>query len=1149
MNPKVIFVPNSKGSPNNSFYRKVGDNLAENGFEVFYLNLLDKDPIDGQNWLNELEKLKEKIDSETYIVAHSSGNYAVARFLSDNDLQIKAWHIVAGGFDEYAINAANKDYVIEQAKSFKLNKDQNTKEAFNWSQIEKNVERIVLHYSQDDPIVNIDQMICYREVLPGSVFAKYNNKGHFDGVYFDELSQSIIHHEQNSWTILNGEKLRVKLLPNDNLPLVLPEIDDYLPGSDGRSPLSKIDWSNLKDPLTGQIIGHHESDTMPNWAGSSWYYLRYTDPKNENELASQDNLKYWLPVDHYFGGNEHTTLHLLYSRFWHKFLHDQGHVPTAEPYIKRTNGGILLGPDGQKMSKSKGNVVNIKEKLEEVGADAVRMYIAFIGPYDATVVWNDGGLKACRRVIDTIFNLSLKVQLPLITKNTEPAEESSKPKEVEISTEVQTELEDLVKKYKEEGRDVVLDGVCYSPRGQIFVQKRASFRKLYPNQWDVAGGHMDEGETPIQTIQREVREETGLEVVAIKTVLGVQTWDKPDGTKAVTISTLDLVEGDFEKPHVEYTKISQWKWLEWQDLEILKQDLSEEEPFIYNLVKKAFEYLNPRKHIILDFDGVLGDTWHAYVQAYSEINNISLDEASELILDESKESLKSKTNQDNIQVSLDKISVANKRITEIGFNLFIDFIEELKKIPNAIFAVVSTSTREHLLENALTKCDIDFTHVLGLEDDVSKEVKVNLIAREWLVSPKDVYFFTDTVADVLELNEALDPTKIYGCSWGWHGTERLKTVLSDSQILKSFEEIHLIFPGIDLTSSSQLYHDLLVKADLDGRFPSINAVITNSKGQVYAQKRSSQSIIFPGFWEASVNGKVETNENLYEALEREIKEETGWSLKRVVKYLGANDWSPNEQNTATTEKFKPHQRSFSFWVEVEGDLDNPKLEEQKVSEFKWVGQGELDIFNYNSEKGDLWTANTASKVLQLAKSDKAVTVADTQEINTPVELSEQDFKKLLSSYHKFVRNVTSQLADLKNNVAVAEIMSFVNILKEVSVIPLEIWNGFLQVIAPITPHTSEELWYKANKFDSSDYTKSIHLTSWPQFDPLLCIEDTVTIAVQINGKLRATFEIAKDSSDEDVLQMAKDSATKWLEGVELKFSKVIPNKLVTLVVK
>ncbi|MEI6728296.1 MAG: NUDIX domain-containing protein [bacterium] len=1148
MNPKVIFVPNSKGSPNHSFYRKVGDKLCDNGFEVFYLNLLDKDPIDGQNWLNELEKLKEKIDSETYIVAHSSGNYAVARFLSDNNLQIKAWHIVAGGFDEHSINAANKDYVIEQAQSFKLNKDQTTREAFNWAQIEKNVERIVLHYSQDDQIVGIDSMFSYREVLPGSVFCKYTNKGHFDVSDFDELEESIIHHEQNSWTVLNGEKLRVKLLPNERLPLVLPEIEDYLPGSDGRSPLSKIDWSSLKDPLTGQIIGHHESDTMPNWAGSSWYYLRYTDPKNENEMASKDNLKYWLPVDHYFGGNEHTTLHLLYSRFWHKFLHDQGHVPTAEPYIKRTNGGILLGPDGQKMSKSKGNVVNIKEKLEEVGADAVRMYIAFIGPYDATVVWNDGGLKACRRVIDSIFNLSLKVQVPLITENLEAFEESSK--EIEISPEVKTELENLVKKYKEEGRDVILDGVCYNPRGQIFVQKRASFRKLYPNQWDVAGGHMEEGETPIQTIQREVREETGLDVVAIKTVLGVQTWDKPDGTKAVTISTLDLVEGNFEKPQVEYTKISQFKWLEWQDLEILKQDLSEDEPFIYNLVKKAFEYLNPRKHIILDFDGVLADTWQGFIQAYSEVHNTTtLGEASQLIIEGSMTSLKTKVETESLEQHIRNISLANKRQTEIGFNLFTDFITELKKIPNAIFAIVSTSTREHLLEKALINCDLEFTHVLGLEDDVSKEVKVNLIVREWMVSPKDVYFFTDTVADVLELNEVLDSTKIFGCSWGWHGTERLQTVLADNQILKSFEDVQLIFPTLDLTSSSDLYHNLLVKADLDGYFPSINAIITNSEGQIYTQKRSPESIIFPGFWEASVNGKVETNENLYEALEREIKEETGWNLKKIVKYLGPHDWSPTLDNTPTPEKFHLHQRSFSFWVEIEGDLDNPVLEEKKVTEFKWVGPGELDIFSYNTEKGDLWTAKTASKVLQLIRVENVASGIDTPETNTPSELTEQESKRLLSSYHKFVRNVTSQLADLKNNVAVAEIMSFVNILKEVPIIPLEIWNGFLQVIAPITPHTSEELWYKVNKFDSNDYTKSIHLTSWPEFDPLLCLEDTVTIAVQVNGKLRGTFEIAKDSSDEDVLQMAKESATKWLEGVELKFSKVIPNKLVTLVVK
>jgi leucyl-tRNA synthetase len=199
----------------------------------------------------------------------------------------------------------------------------------------------------------------------------------------------------------------VVLIQDNDLPLTLPQLDNFTPSPDGRSPLAESDWISIKDD--SGITGYHEADTMPNWAGSSWYYLRFCDPKNNNEFASQKNLKYWLPVDQYFGGSEHTTMHLLYSRFWHKFLFDTKLVPTSEPYKTRTNGGILLGEDGTKMSKSKGNIIQPDEKLSRVGADALRLYIAFIGPYDATVVWQEGGLIACKRVIDTIWKLQNRV--------------------------------------------------------------------------------------------------------------------------------------------------------------------------------------------------------------------------------------------------------------------------------------------------------------------------------------------------------------------------------------------------------------------------------------------------------------------------------------------------------------------------------------------------------------------------------------------------------------------------------------------------------------------------------------------------------------------------------------------------------------------
>lgn len=197
----------------------------------------------------------------------------------------------------------------------------------------------------------------------------------------------------------------------NNLPLELPEVPDYTPSADGYSPLAKNEaWVNTK--AKDGSPAKRETNTMPNWAGSSWYYLRYIDPQNDETFADMEKMKYWLPVDRYFGGSEHTTLHLLYSRFWHKFFYDQGLVPTEEPYQWRMNGGLLLGPDGQKMSKSIGNVINPDEKIELYGADALRLYIAFMGPYDGTIAWQEGGLKACRRLVEEIIDLKEKVIFP-----------------------------------------------------------------------------------------------------------------------------------------------------------------------------------------------------------------------------------------------------------------------------------------------------------------------------------------------------------------------------------------------------------------------------------------------------------------------------------------------------------------------------------------------------------------------------------------------------------------------------------------------------------------------------------------------------------------------------------------------------------------
>lgn len=190
-----------------------------------------------------------------------------------------------------------------------------------------------------------------------------------------------------------------------DLPLKLPEVEEFLPGENGESPLAKLnDWINTTCPHCGGPA-KRETDTMPQWAGSSWYFLRYMDPHNNKELASKEALKYWGPVDWYNGGMEHTTLHLLYSRFWHKFLYDIGVVPTKEPYAKRTSHGMILGNNGEKMSKSKGNVVNPDEIVAEFGADAFRTYEMFIGPFDQATPWSMESLRGCSKFLDRVWNL------------------------------------------------------------------------------------------------------------------------------------------------------------------------------------------------------------------------------------------------------------------------------------------------------------------------------------------------------------------------------------------------------------------------------------------------------------------------------------------------------------------------------------------------------------------------------------------------------------------------------------------------------------------------------------------------------------------------------------------------------------------------
>jgi len=209
--------------------------------------------------------------------------------------------------------------------------------------------------------------------------------------------------------IVKCEKCGYVPLDESQLPLTLPNVESYEPTDTGESPLAKMtDWVNTTCPCCGGPA-KRETDTMPQWAGSSWYFLRYCDPHNDKELISKEAAEYWTPVDWYNGGMEHTTLHLLYSRFWHKFLYDIGVVPTSEPYKKRTSHGMILGENGEKMSKSRGNVVNPDEIVDAYGADTMRLYEMFIGDFEKAAPWNSDSIKGCKRFIEKFWNLQEKV--------------------------------------------------------------------------------------------------------------------------------------------------------------------------------------------------------------------------------------------------------------------------------------------------------------------------------------------------------------------------------------------------------------------------------------------------------------------------------------------------------------------------------------------------------------------------------------------------------------------------------------------------------------------------------------------------------------------------------------------------------------------
>ena len=315
-------------------------------------------------------------------------------------------------------------------------------------------------------------------------------------------------------------------LPESELPLVLPNVESYEPTDTGESPLSKMtDWVNCKCPQCGGDA-QRETDTMPQWAGSSWYFLRYMDPHNKEALASKEALEYWSPVDWYNGGMEHTTLHLLYSRFWHKFLYDIGVVPTKEPYKKRTSHGMILGEGGEKMSKSRGNVINPNDIIDEFGADTMRTYIMFIGDFEKAAAWSANAVKGCKRFLDRVWNLC---EMEHVGNEYSPANESAIHKAIKkVSNDIEAmKFNTAIATLMALVNDFYANGASRGDMKALLLMLSPFAPHLVEEQWELLGFAAEEGKMASLTAWPEYDESKTVDATV---EMAVQVLGKLKGT-------------------------------------------------------------------------------------------------------------------------------------------------------------------------------------------------------------------------------------------------------------------------------------------------------------------------------------------------------------------------------------------------------------------------------------------------------------------------------------------------------------------------------------------------------------------------------------------------------------------------------------------
>lgn len=389
---KAVIVHRLNATAFDDWYPALKAELEAKGFRVDVPSLPDPKAPTYEGWLQALKPLVASLGEDDVLVGHSIGGRMAIHALLEANVKIGHLYLVAPliGPTGDLQNSPLRD-IVERP--------------IDWDRLNTLVGSANVLVSENDDRVPKATHAIYPK---GWFIKSLGARGHFRSEHEPEVMNEVLRSKVTGWIPV----------PEDRLPLELPPIEAYTPSDDGESPLATMpEWFNTTCPRCGGPA-KRETDTMPNWAGSSWYFLRYTDPKNAETFASAEAMKRWLPVQMYNGGMEHTTLHLLYSRFWHKLLFDMGYIPHEcgdEPYARRRSQGLVLASDGEKMSKSKGNVVNPDDVVREVGADVTRVYILFMGPYDQPVPWDINGIQGVRKFLDRLWNAFESVERPTET--------------------------------------------------------------------------------------------------------------------------------------------------------------------------------------------------------------------------------------------------------------------------------------------------------------------------------------------------------------------------------------------------------------------------------------------------------------------------------------------------------------------------------------------------------------------------------------------------------------------------------------------------------------------------------------------------------------------------------------------------------------